>query len=64
MAQAGIEEVAEPRLENRTGVDYTLPEDGVQYRRFSWPQASEGSIKLFWPERFGDTMTLRCWNLP
>jgi len=45
-------------------VEYELREDGVQSRRFSWLQASEGSSKLFRPEGFGDTVTLRCWNLP
>jgi len=64
LAHAGIEEVAEPRFESRPGMEYKLLEDGVQSRRFSWLQASEGSIKLFWPERFGDTVILRCWNLP
>ena len=27
-------------------------------------QASEGNSKLLRPEKFGDTVTLRCWNLP
>jgi len=63
LAHAGIEEVAEPRFESRPGVEYQLWEDGVQSQRFSWLQASEGSSKLFRPERFGDTVTLRCWNL-
>ena len=61
LARAGIEEVAEPRLESRPSVEYKL---GVQSRRFSWLQASEGSSKLFRPEGFGHTVTLRCWNLP
>ena len=64
MAHAGIEEVTEPRFESRPGVEYKLREDGIQSRRLSWIQASEGSCKLFWPEGFGDTVTLRCWNLP
>jgi len=45
-------------------VEYKLQEDGVQSPRFSWLQASKGSSQLFRPERFGDTVTLRCWNLP
>jgi len=61
---AGIEEVAEVRLESPPGVEYKLSENGVQSRRFSWFQASDGSSKLFWPEGFGDIVTLRCWNLP
>jgi len=48
----GIEEVAEPRFESRPGLEYKLREDGVQSRRFSWLQASEGSSKLFRPEGF------------
>ena len=64
MVHAGIEEAAEPRFESRPGVEYKLREDGVQSWRLSWLQASEGSRKLFRPERFGDTVTLRCWNLP
>ena len=39
---------------------YKLREDGVQSRRLSWLQASEGSSKLFRPEGFGDAVTLRC----
>jgi len=64
LAHAGIEEVAEPIFDSRPGVAYKLREDGIQSRRFSWLQASKGSSKLFRPERFGDTVTLRCWNLP
>jgi len=45
-------------------MDYKLREDGVQSQRLSWLQASEGNSKLFRPEGFGDTVTLRCWNLP
>ena len=45
-------------------MEYKLREDGIQSRRFSWLQASEGCSKLFRPERFGVTVTLRCWNLP
>ena len=52
LAHAGIEEVAERRFENRPGVEYELREDGVQSRRFSWVQASEGCSKLFRPEGF------------
>jgi len=45
-------------------MEYELREDGVQSRRFSWLQASEGSSKLLRPKRFRDTVTLRYWNLP
>jgi len=40
-------------------MEYKLQEDGIQSRRLSWLQASEGSSKLFQPEGFGDSMTLR-----
>ena len=33
------------------------------FRRLRF-QASEGSSKLFRPEGFGDTVALKCWNLP
>jgi len=64
LAHAGIEEVAEPRFESGPGVECKLREDGIQSRRLSWFQASEGSSKLFRLEGFRDTVTLRCWNLP
>jgi len=63
-AHAGIKEVVEPSIESRPGVEYELREDEVQSRRFSWLQTSDSSSKLFRPEGFGDTVTLRCWNLP
>jgi len=64
LAHAGREEVAKPRFENQPGVEYKLQEDGIQSRRLSWLQVSEGSSKLLRPKGFGDTVTLRCWNLP
>ena len=64
LAHAGIEEVSEPKFESRPIVEYKLREDGVKSRRISWLQTTEGSIKFFRPEGFGDTVTLRCWNLP
>jgi len=51
-------------LRDRPGVEYKLREDGIQSRRHSWLQASEGSCKLFRPKGFGNTVNLRCWNLP
>jgi len=45
-------------------VVYELREYGIQSRRLSWFQASEGSRKLLRPKVFRDTVTLRCWNLP
>ena len=64
LAHAGSEEVAKPRFESRPGVEYELREDGIQSRRLSWFQASEGSSKLLRHKGFRDTVTLRCWNLP
>ena len=64
MVHVGIEEVAEPRFESRPGVEYKHWEDGIQSWRLSWFPASEGSSKVFRPEGFRDTVTLRCWNLP
>jgi len=64
LAHAGIEEVAKPRFESRPGVEYELWDDGIQSRRLSWLQASEGSSKLLRCKGFRDTVTLRCWNLP
>ena len=51
MAQAGSEEVVKRSFENRPGVEYKLSEDGIQSRRLSWLQASEGSSKLLRPLR-------------
>jgi len=45
-------------------VEYELRENGIQSRRLSWLQASEGSSKLLPSKGFRDTVTLRCWNLP
>ena len=45
-------------------MEYELREDGIQSRRLSWLQASEGNGKLLRPKGFGDTVNLRCWNLP
>jgi len=45
-------------------MEYKLREDGIQSWKLSWLQASEGSSKLLRPKGFGDTVTLRCWNLP
>jgi len=39
-------------------VEYKLREDGIQSRRLSWLQVSEGSSKLLWPKGFRDTVTL------
>jgi len=64
LAHAGTEEVAKPRFESRPGAENGLREDGIQYRRLSWLQASEDSSKLLRPKSFRDTVTLRCWNLP
>jgi len=50
LAHKGIEEVAEPRFESRPGAEYKFREDGVQSRRLSWLQASEGSSKLLQPK--------------
>ena len=58
---AGTEEVAKPRFERRPGVQYELREDGIQSRRLSWLQASDGSSKFFrlkgleilWPSGVG-----------
>ena len=61
---AGTEESAKPRFESRPGVEYELRENGVQSRRFSWLQPSEGIFKLPRPKGLRDTVTLRCWNLP
>jgi len=55
LEHAGTEEVAEPRFESRPGVEYELQEDGIQSRRLSWLQPSEGNSSLFRPEGFGDT---------
>ena len=45
-------------------MEYKLRQDGIQSWKLSWLQASEGSSKLLRPKGFGDTVTLRCWNLP
>jgi len=45
-------------------MEYKLREDGTQSRRLSWLQATEGSSKRIRLKGFGDTVTLRCWNLP
>jgi len=50
LAPAGTEEVAKPRFESRPGVEYELREDGIQSRRLSWLQASEGISKLLRPK--------------
>jgi len=64
LAHAGSEEVAKPKFESRPGVEYKFLAVGIQSRRFSWLQRSEGSSKLLRPKGFRDTMTLRCWNPP
>jgi len=64
LAHAGTEEVAKPRFETRPGVEHDLRKNGIQSRRLSWLQASEGSSQLLRPKGFGDTVSLRCWNLP
>ena len=64
LACAGSEEIAKPRCENRSGVEYKLREDGIQSRRLSWLQAPEGSSKFLWAKRVRDTVALRCWDLP
>jgi len=46
------------------GVEYKLQEDEIQTRRLSWPQSREGGSKIIWPKRVGNTVSLRCWNLP
>jgi len=50
LAHAGSEEVAKPRFTRRPGVEYELWEDGIQFLRLSWLQASEGSSKLLRPK--------------
>jgi len=57
LAHAGIEEVAESRFESRPGVDLNSGKMETNPRDFP-------GFKLLWPESFGDTVTLRCWNLP
>jgi len=64
LAHAGSEEGTKPGFESRTGVECELWEDGIQSRKFSWFQASEGSSKLLPSEEFRDTVTLGCRNLP
>jgi len=64
LAHARTEEVAKPRFEGQPGGEYELREDGVQSRRLSWLQASEGSSKLLRPKGFRDTVTLRCCDFP
>ena len=50
------------RFQSRPGVEYELREDGVQCRRLSWVQASEGSSTLLRSKGFRDTVTLRCFH--
>jgi len=64
LVHAGSEEIAKPRFESRPSVEYKLRENEIQSRRLSWLQTSEGSSKLLWYKVFGDTVTIRCWNLP
>jgi len=54
----GTEEVAKSRFESQPVVEYELWEDGVQSRRLSWLQASDGRRKLLRPKGFRDTVTL------
>jgi len=64
LAHAGSEEIAKPRFESRPGVKYKIREDGIQTPRLSRPQAPDCGSKLLWPERFRDTVSFRCWDLP
>ena len=57
LAHAGSEGVSKPRFKSRPGVECKLREDGIQSRRLSWLQASEGSSKLLRSIGFTDTMT-------
>jgi len=46
LAHTGNEEIAKPRFESRTGVEYKLQENRIQARRLSWFQAP-GSGRKF-----------------
>ena len=50
LVHARSEEVTKPRFESRPGFEYKLREDGIQFRRLSCLQASEGSSKLLRPK--------------